>query len=131
MGLLYPGSCRDGKDWKRLESRVSTWVIKCPHVSHHPTIRYMVYNGYYKVMSNSPKSWDIYQSLNKKHLSPKKKDQSFRQHMVSKQTKNQWLSRILRGRYVMKRCEPPNSQHPPKLGGCLPSFDSGWCREVS
>ena len=28
---------------------------KCPHVSHHPTIRYMVYNGYYKVMSNIPK----------------------------------------------------------------------------
>ena len=22
---------------------------------HHPTIRYMVYNGYYKVMSNIPK----------------------------------------------------------------------------
>ena len=33
----------------------NTWVIKCPHVSHHPTIRYMVYNGYYKVMSNIPK----------------------------------------------------------------------------
>ena len=33
----------------------SPWVIKCPHVSHHPTIRYMVYNGYYKVMSNIPK----------------------------------------------------------------------------
>ena len=32
-----------------------TWVIKCPHFSHHPTIRYMVYNGYYKVMSNIPK----------------------------------------------------------------------------
>ena len=32
-----------------------TWVIKCPHVSHHPTIRYIVYNGYYKVMSNIPK----------------------------------------------------------------------------
>ena len=31
------------------------WVIKCPHVSHHPTIRYIVYNGYYKVMSNIPK----------------------------------------------------------------------------
>ena len=30
-------------------------VIKCPHFSHHPTIRYMVYNGYYKVMSNIPK----------------------------------------------------------------------------
>ena len=31
------------------------WVIKCPHFSHHPTIRYMVYNGYYKVISNIPK----------------------------------------------------------------------------
>jgi len=30
-----------------------------------------------------------------------------------KQTKNQWLSRILTGLYVMKPCEPPNSQHPP------------------
>ena len=24
-------------------------------IAHHPTIRYMVYNGYYKVMSNIPK----------------------------------------------------------------------------
>ena len=32
-------------------------------IEHHPTIRYMVYNGYYKVMSNIPKSWDIYQPL--------------------------------------------------------------------
>ena len=24
-------------------------------IKHHPTIRYMVYNGYYKVMSNIPK----------------------------------------------------------------------------
>ena len=24
-------------------------------IGHHPTIRYMVYNGYYKVMSNIPK----------------------------------------------------------------------------
>ena len=23
--------------------RQGAWVIKCPHVSHHPTIRYMVY----------------------------------------------------------------------------------------
>ena len=28
-------------------------------IEHHPTIRYMVYNGFYKVMSNIPKSWDI------------------------------------------------------------------------
>ena len=32
-------------------------------IEHHPTIRYMVYNGYYKVMSNIPKSWDTYQPL--------------------------------------------------------------------
>ena len=24
-------------------------------IEHHPTIRYIVYNGYYKVMSNIPK----------------------------------------------------------------------------
>ena len=24
-------------------------------IEHHPTIRYMVYNGYYKVMANIPK----------------------------------------------------------------------------
>ena len=37
-------------------------IINClPHgslnvpIEHHPTIRYMVYNGYYKVMSNIPK----------------------------------------------------------------------------
>ena len=42
-----------------LEVWLKTGVIKCPHFSHHPTIRfhdrYMVYNGYYKVMSNIPK----------------------------------------------------------------------------
>ena len=26
-------------------------------IEHHPTIRYMVYNGF-QVMSNIPKSWD-------------------------------------------------------------------------
>ena len=35
----------------QLSSTIMTWVIKCPHFSHHPTIRfhdrYMVYNGYY------------------------------------------------------------------------------------
>ena len=36
-------------------------------IEHHPTIRYMMvyglFHGYYKVMSNIPKSWDIYQPL--------------------------------------------------------------------
>ena len=32
-----------------------TWVISHVPIEHHPTIRYMVYNGYYKVMSNIPK----------------------------------------------------------------------------
>ena len=44
-----------------------SWVIKCPHFSHHPTMigiwSINVYNGYYKVMSNIPKSWDSYQPL--------------------------------------------------------------------
>ena len=31
-----------------------TWSSDVP-IEHHPTIRYMVYNGYYKVMSNIPK----------------------------------------------------------------------------
>ena len=31
----------------------AAWVIKCPHWTSN--IRYMVYNGYYKVMSNIPK----------------------------------------------------------------------------
>ena len=33
--------------WTFLESPVP--------IEHHPTTRYMVYNGYYKVMSNIPK----------------------------------------------------------------------------
>ena len=40
-------------------------------IEHHPTIRYMVYNGYYKVMSNIPKmghlptpvSYELYSGL--------------------------------------------------------------------
>ena len=32
-----------------------TWVIKCPHWTSPNHDRYMVYNGYYKVMFNIPK----------------------------------------------------------------------------
>ena len=41
-------------------ARLANWVgfqhgsLNVP-IEHHPTIRYMVYNGYYKVMSNIPK----------------------------------------------------------------------------
>ena len=28
-------------------------------IEHHPTIRYMVYNGYYKVMSNIPEMGNL------------------------------------------------------------------------
>ena len=28
-------------------------------IEHHPTIRYMIYNGYYKVMSNIPKMGNL------------------------------------------------------------------------
>ena len=34
---------------------MATWVMTDVPIEHHPTIRYMVYNGYYKVMSNIPK----------------------------------------------------------------------------
>ena len=55
----WPPACDVDLTSKHREKNMQTatwpWVIKCPHFSHHPTIRYMVYNGYYKVMSNSPK----------------------------------------------------------------------------
>ena len=40
-----------------------TWVIQCPHISHHPTIRYMVYNGYFFRWCPIFPKWDIYQPL--------------------------------------------------------------------
>ena len=39
----------------KLKYRSQTWVMTDVPIEHHPTIRYMVYNGYYKVMSNLPK----------------------------------------------------------------------------
>ena len=55
LRISAPFQCSmDGNDEQEFPSHLS-WVIKCPHFSHHPTIRYMVYNGYYKVMSNIPK----------------------------------------------------------------------------
>ena len=39
------------------EKPMVTWTfLESPvPIEHHPTTRYMVYNGYYKVMSNIPK----------------------------------------------------------------------------
>ena len=37
------------------KKRGLTWFISHVPIEHHPTIRYMVYNDYYKVMSNIPK----------------------------------------------------------------------------
>ena len=52
-GIFHPvyqrvGSPKDGSIFKLHGS------LNVP-IEHHPTIRYMVYNGYYKVMSNIPK----------------------------------------------------------------------------
>ena len=44
---LSPGLEMEGFIWFHGSLNVS--------IEHHPTIRYMVYNGYYKVMSNIPK----------------------------------------------------------------------------
>jgi hypothetical protein len=40
--------------WNRGFSSLKHGSLNVP-IEHHPTIRYMVYNGYYKVMSNIPK----------------------------------------------------------------------------
>ena len=50
----YEWSCQDKHDWKQLPGLLNG-SLNVP-IEHHPTIRYMVYNGYYKVMSNSPKN---------------------------------------------------------------------------
>ena len=39
---------------RALESEDQHGSLNVP-IEHHPTIRYIVYNGYYKVMSNIPK----------------------------------------------------------------------------
>ena len=39
---------------KQTKEVCSSWALNVP-IEHHPTIRYMVYHGYYKVMSNIPK----------------------------------------------------------------------------
>ena len=47
-----------GEDWAQfMDDQEASNVhgsLNVP-IEHHPTIRYMVYNGYYKVMSNIPK----------------------------------------------------------------------------
>ena len=39
-------------------------------IEHHPTIRYMVYNGYYKVMSNIPKMGQLPTPVLKPNMKP-------------------------------------------------------------
>ena len=65
-----------GKQWWK-------WVPQHKHgslnaIEHHPTIRYMVYNGYYKVMSNIPKMG---------HLPTSDKETI----KMENQSKNQWI----------------------------------------
>ena len=47
-------------------------------IEHHPTIRYMVYNGYYKVMSNIPKMGQL-----PTPVSSRRKGSNFTQHVLS------------------------------------------------
>ena len=57
------GSCRgnihienhgDIYELEKMLKNIEHGSVNVP-IEHHPTIRYMVYNGYYKVMSNIPK----------------------------------------------------------------------------
>jgi hypothetical protein len=68
----FSKKCRDHMVSDEDFPQTITWVIKCPHFSHHPTIRYMVYNGYYKVMSNIPKMGQLPPpALENAHVGPK------------------------------------------------------------
>ena len=44
----------DGRGKESLHIVIMHGSLNVP-IEHHPTIRYMVYNGYYKVMFNIPK----------------------------------------------------------------------------
>jgi len=48
---------QEGNRWPHVIEVIGhvSWVMTDVPIEHHPTIRYMVYNGYYKVMSNIPK----------------------------------------------------------------------------
>ena len=60
---LKQSSSTNGWPWQTARTTsISTMCCQCElhgslnvPIEHHPTIRYMVYNGYYKVMSNIPK----------------------------------------------------------------------------
>ena len=48
-----PGG-REAQRWTEIDMCITHGALNVP-IEHHPTIRYMVYNGYYQVMSNIPK----------------------------------------------------------------------------
>ena len=78
--LFRPENCRIGCTfWLTKDSRYSLiehGSLNVP-IEHHPTIRYMVYNGYYKVMSNIPKMGQLptLVEINKKIPSVKENDE--------------------------------------------------------
>ena len=74
--------------------------------------------------------WKRLESRVSKKISPKKTDQSCRQHMVSKQKKPVAFKDFNRS-VCYETMWTPKQPTSAKLGGCPPSFDSGWCREVS
>jgi len=55
QSLQSPGHIGNKGAVLRLRKKENTSGSLNVPIEHHPTIRYMVYNGYYKVMSNIPK----------------------------------------------------------------------------
>ena len=59
INVLLGGDRGEKGKWAFNGHLVKSWWFKHGSlnvpIEHHPTIRYMIYNGYYKVMSNIPK----------------------------------------------------------------------------
>ena len=51
----YPSEKYEFVSWDECSQYIYIYGSLNVPIEHHPTIRYMVYNGYYKVMSNIPK----------------------------------------------------------------------------
>ena len=66
--------------WFTIEFSILHGSLNVP-IEHHPTIRYMVYNGYYKVMSNIPKMGQLPTPVLQRNFCPSPKLQQ-RQHLL-------------------------------------------------
>ena len=93
-----------------VESPVQHGSLNVP-IEHHPTIGYMVYNGYYKVMSNIPKMGHLPIPAKCDDRVTRRKPLGGFRLLLRKQTwDDMGCTCTLSCRKRAKRVEPPNSQ---------------------